>query len=75
MVRVCFKYGVKVNTINLVHIFYELGEEVKIGLVIGETSMYDYTGTKDIVRNLITEFGEKWTDIPKKIVTIFISSF
>lgn len=46
---------------------YELGEEVKIGLVIGETSMYDYTGTKDIVRNLITEFGEKWTDIPKKI--------
>ena len=50
------------NTLN-----YESGANVKIGFVTGEDNLYDLLQCKDLAKNVITEFGEKWKDLSKKI--------
>ncbi len=46
---------------------YEAGTKVKIGIVTGESNFTDPIQVKEIVKTFITEFGEKWKDLPKKI--------
>lgn len=50
------------NTLN-----YEAGANVKIGVVTGESNLYDLANCKDLAKNFITEFGEKWKDLSKKV--------
>ncbi len=50
------------NTLN-----YEAGSNVKIGVVTGENSFINPVLCKDLVKNFITEFGEKWKDLSKKV--------
>ena len=46
---------------------YEYGDIVKIGLVTGESHFNTYLKMRDIVKTLVTEVGEKWKDMSKKI--------
>ena len=46
---------------------YELGSTVKIGVITGEKNLHELLLTKDYVKNIITEFGEKWKDLDKKV--------
>ena len=50
------------NTLN-----YDAGSNVKIGIVTGENNLYDIANCKDLAKNIITEFGEKWKDLSKKV--------
>ena len=50
------------NTLN-----YEGGSNIKIGVVTGENNLYDLIQCKDLAKNFITEFGEKWKDLSKKV--------
>lgn len=45
---------------------YELGPKVKIGVVTGEDNL-NGPGVKDFMKTFITEYGEKWKDLNKKI--------
>lgn len=45
---------------------YDLGMNIKIGTVFGENILNDSAQLKDLVKLLITEFGEKWRDMTKK---------
>ncbi len=49
---------------NLSTLNYELGGNVKTGIISGEN--YDIN-RKDFIKMLVAESGEKWKDIPKKI--------
>ncbi len=58
-----YKYiGKDLNTLN-----YEGGSNVKIGVVTGENNLFDLLNCKDLAKNFITEFGEKWKDLSKKV--------
>ena len=46
---------------------YDVGSNVKIGIVTGENNLYNILNTRDLVKNIITEFGEKWKDLDRKI--------
>ena len=46
---------------------YEVNSSVKIGVVTGEKNMNDSIQLKEVIKTFITEYGEKWKDIPKKI--------
>ena len=46
---------------------YESGSNVKIGFVTGENNLTDPLNSKDLAKNIITEFGEKWKDLSKKV--------
>jgi bisphosphoglycerate-independent phosphoglycerate mutase (AlkP superfamily) len=46
---------------------YELGMNVKIGLVAGEDLLNDNLQYKDVMKTFITEYGEKWKDLNKKL--------
>ena len=46
---------------------YDAGSNVKIGVVTGENNFYSLLPAKDLVKNFITEFGEKWKDLNKKV--------
>ena len=46
---------------------YDMGSSVKIGFVTGESNIYNLLNARDLVKNYVTEFGEKWKDLPKKI--------
>ena len=46
---------------------YDLGPNVKIAVVTGESNFHNLLNAKDLVKNLITEFGEKWKDLSKKV--------
>lgn len=48
-------------------ISYDVGGNVKLGVVTGENNFYNLLACKDLVKNFVTEFGEKWKDLPKKI--------
>ena len=50
------------NTLN-----YDVGPNVKIGIVTGENNFYNLLNARDLVKNYITEFGEKWKDLSKKV--------
>ena len=46
---------------------YEAGSNIKIGIVTGVNNLYNLMGAKDLAKNIVTEFGEKWKDLGKKI--------
>ena len=46
---------------------YELGTNVKVGIVTGEKNIEDSLPFKEVMKSFITEYGEKWKDIGKKI--------
>ena len=46
---------------------YELGVNVKIGIVTGEDNLNQTLPFKDVIKTFVTEYGEKWKDIGKKI--------
>ena len=48
---------------------YELGVNVKVGLVTGEDNLSDTLQFKDVMKTFITEYGEKYKDIGKKVET------
>ena len=50
------------NTLN-----YDGGANVKIGVITGEKNLHDILGCKDLVKTFVTEFGEKWKDLSKKV--------
>ncbi len=49
------------------NISYEMGPNVRIGFVTGENNLSNLLQTKDLVKSYITEFGEKWKDLEKKV--------
>ncbi len=52
---------------------YEMGNNVKVGIVAGESSMSDLASVREIVKSFLTETGEKWKDFKKKL-DVFIST-
>ena len=42
---------------------YELGNNVKVGIVTGEKNIEDLLPFKDVMKSFLTEYGEKWKDI------------
>lgn len=54
------------NTLN-----YELGGNLRLGIICGEN--YD-AQRKDFIKMLVTESGEKWKDIPKKVNVLYTGS-
>ncbi len=46
---------------------YELGNNVKVGIVTGEKNIEDLLPFKDVMKSFLTEYGEKWKDIDKKM--------
>ena len=50
------------NTIS-----YELGNNIKIGIVTGENNLTNPLPLKELVKAYITEYGEKWKDISKRL--------
>ena len=54
---------------NLVTLGYELGPNVRIGFITGEDNLTDYNGMKEITKTFVTEYGEKYKELNKKIDT------
>ena len=52
---------------------YELGNNIKIGVVTGEENMTQVLPARDLVKCFITEYGEKWKDLSRK-VNVFIQT-
>ena len=46
---------------------YEMGNNIKIGVITGENNYKDLLSLKEIVKCYMTEFGEKWRDLNKKV--------
>lgn len=46
---------------------YEMGPNVRIGFVTGESNMYNLLQVKEVIKSYVTEFGEKWKDFEKKV--------
>lgn len=46
---------------------YELGANVKLGVIAGENNIANMTGMKEYVKCMLTEAGEKWKDLDKKV--------
>ncbi len=52
---------------------YELGDNIKIGVVTGEENMTQVLPARDLIKCFITEYGEKWKDLSRK-VGVFIQT-
>ena len=52
---------------------YDLGEKIKLGVITGEDNMTDILPARDIIKCFITEYGEKWKDLSRK-VGVFIQT-
>ncbi len=52
---------------------YEMGNNIKVGIVSGESSFNDLASVREIVKSFLTETGEKWKDYQKKL-DVFIST-
>ena len=52
---------------------YEMGSNVKVGIVTGEQNMNNLLSVKDIIKSYVTEMGEKWKDFSKKL-NVFIQN-
>lgn len=52
---------------------YEFGQRVKIGVVTGEENLSDSVAFKEYMKCILTEAGEKWKDIEKKIEVFYQS--
>ncbi len=46
---------------------YEMGNNVKIGVITGENNLNNTLALKEIIKCMMTEFGEKWRDLNKKV--------
>jgi len=46
---------------------YDMGNNIKIGIVTGENNLYNVENTREIVKSFTTEMGEKWKDVSKKL--------
>lgn len=46
---------------------YEFGQRVKIGIISGEDSLNDKIAFRELMKCFLTEAGEKWKDINKKM--------
>ena len=46
---------------------YELGVNVKIGIITGEENLGNVLAFKEVIKTLVTEYGEKYKEIGKKI--------
>ena len=53
---------------------YEAGSNIKIGIITGVNNLTNAMGVKDLAKNIITEFGEKWKDLEKKIGVLIQTS-
>ena len=49
---------------------YDSASNIKIGVVSGENNFYDLLNARDLVKNFMTEFGEKWKDLSKKVAVL-----
>ena len=58
---------------GLTYFTYEIGSNVKIGLVTGENNMNSDNTIREIVKCLMTNTGEKWKDFSKRI-DVFIQN-
>ena len=52
---------------------YEMGSNVKVGIVSGEANFNDLSSVREIVKSFLTETGEKWKDYQKKL-DVFMST-
>ena len=52
---------------------YEMGANIKVGMVIGEDHMSNIASCREIAKSLLTEAGEKWKDFKKKL-DVFVST-
>lgn len=52
---------------------YDMGANIKVGMVIGEAHLNDLTSVREVVKGLLAETGEKWKDFTKKI-GVFLST-
>ena len=50
---------------------YDSGANIKIGVVTGVNNFNNILQAKDLVKNFMTEFGEKWKDLSKKVDVLF----
>ena len=50
---------------------YELGDNIKLGVVTGDQHLENLLAFKDFVKTLATEAGEKWKDLNKKVEVLF----
>ncbi len=46
---------------------YELGSNIKLGVVVGENYINNILGMKEYIKCIMTEAGEKWKDLDKKV--------
>ena len=52
---------------------YEFGQRVKIGVITGENNLSEPVAFKEFMKCFLTEAGEKWKDITKKIDVFYQS--
>ena len=52
---------------------YELGDNIKLGVVTGDQHLENLLAFKDFVKTLATEAGEKWKDLNKKVEVLLHS--
>lgn len=52
---------------------YEMGTNVKVAIITGESSFNDLISVREIVKSFLTETGEKWKDYQKKL-DVFMST-
>ncbi len=52
---------------NLTTLNYELGVNVKLGFITGEENINSMLPLKEVIKTLVTEYGEKYKDLNKKV--------
>ncbi len=55
-----------INSLN-----YEIGNNVRVGMVSGENNIKNTLAIKDLIKLLVAETGEKWKDVGKKINVLY----
>lgn len=51
----------------LANLSYEMGNNVKLGIITGENNLNNIVQLREVVKSFMTEFGEKWKDLNKKV--------
>ena len=46
---------------------YDMNPNIRIGIITGENNMKGILQVKDVVKSFVTEFGEKWKNLDKKV--------
>ncbi len=52
---------------NFTTLNYELGTNVKVGIITGQDNLENPLQFKEVMKCFLTEYGEKWKDIGKKV--------